>query len=306
MVPFHCAEQVVTQRANQCRAHRGHEVKLPTRGAVAQNGMARHPACSEFDCGEAVRTRDCDLCTHIDLVEAHNPEHTEVITEFRPVLSTQLGGQSTFKERCQLVGTQRVLDRGHDRQAHRLHHPRQVGRIAGTDDVEPRVGDGNRAQLGLGLSRLVTGAAGHERNSKQENKESHPVRLTGPRWFYTRQMPALSPRSVLLGFAAGVVGGMFGVGGGIVVVPGLVLWMKFTQHDASGTSVATIIASAGAALVSFAADGSVDWTAAGLVAIGAVTGAVVGARLLHRIPPRVLTRAFSVLLMVAAARMALA
>jgi hypothetical protein len=95
------------------------------------------------------------------------------------------------------------------------------------------------------------------------------------------------------------------VGGGIVVVPGLVLWLKFTQHTASGTSVATIVASASAALISFAFDASVDWHAAVLVTIGAVVGAAIGTRILHRIPARVLTRAFSVLLLVAAARMAL-
>ena len=52
-------------------------------------------------------------------------------------------------------------------------------------------------------------------------------------------MPVSLPRAISLGIAAGVVGGMFGVGGGIVVVPGLVLWLRFGQHRASGTSVAT-------------------------------------------------------------------
>ncbi len=117
-------------------------------------------------------------------------------------------------------------------------------------------------------------------------------------------MPVSPTRSILIGLIAGVVGGMFGVGGGIVVVPGLVLWLRFGQHEASGTSVATIVASSAAALVPFAADSSVDWRAAGLVAIGAVTGAALGARFLHRIPARVLTRAFSALLLVAALRMA--
>lgn len=117
---------------------------------------------------------------------------------------------------------------------------------------------------------------------------------------------SVSPlRAISLGIAAGVVGGMFGVGGGIIVVPGLVLWLRFGQHRASGTSVATIVASAGAALIPFAADGSVDWRAASLVTIGAVTGAAIGARYLHRIPEQVVTRAFSVLLIVAALRMAI-
>ena len=111
-------------------------------------------------------------------------------------------------------------------------------------------------------------------------------------------------RAIVLGLVAGLVGGLFGVGGGIVVGPGLVLWLKFSQHNASGTSVATIIASAGAALISFSVDGSVDWGAGVFVAAGAIIGAAIGTRILHRIPPKVLSRAFSALLLVAAARMA--
>ena len=122
---------------------------------------------------------------------------------------------------------------------------------------------------------------------------------------YTRLMPVSTTRALLLGLTAGLVGGVFGVGGGVIVVPGLVLWLGFGQYRASGTSVATIIASASAALVAFALDGSVDWQAAGFVTIGAVVGAAIGTRILHLIPARVLTRAFSVLLIAAAARMAI-
>ncbi len=118
-------------------------------------------------------------------------------------------------------------------------------------------------------------------------------------------MPLSPFRAIALGLLAGTVAGMFGVGGGIIVVPGLVLWLKFNQYDASGTSVATIVASAGAALISFGLDGAVDWRAAVFITMGATAGAAVGARVLHLIPPRVLTRSFSVLLLIAAARMAL-
>ncbi|MDJ0664108.1 MAG: sulfite exporter TauE/SafE family protein [Acidimicrobiia bacterium] len=119
-------------------------------------------------------------------------------------------------------------------------------------------------------------------------------------------MSVPTARALAIGLTAGIVGGLFGVGGGIIVVPGLVLWLGFTQHRASGTSVATIIASAGAALIAFALDGSVDWSAAPAITLGAIFGAALGARLLHRIPARNLTRAFSLLLFVAALRMILA
>lgn len=118
-------------------------------------------------------------------------------------------------------------------------------------------------------------------------------------------MSVSKSHAIVLGLVAGLVGGLFGIGGGVIVVPGLVLWLGFSQHKASGTSVATIVASAGAALISFAGDGSVDWGAATLITAGAVVGAAIGARILHRIPAQVLSRAFSVILIVAAVRMAI-
>jgi hypothetical protein len=117
---------------------------------------------------------------------------------------------------------------------------------------------------------------------------------------------SVSPyRALALGLIAGIIGGLFGIGGGVVIVPGLVLWLGFSQHNASGTSVATIIGSAGAAVISFAVDGSVDWGAALLITIGATTGAAVGTRVMHRIPAKVLTRAFATVLVIAAVRMAI-
>jgi uncharacterized membrane protein YfcA len=114
-----------------------------------------------------------------------------------------------------------------------------------------------------------------------------------------------APRAIALGLVAGIVGGLFGIGGGVIVVPGLVLGLGFDQHRASGTSVATIVASAGAALITFAGDGSVDWEAAAVITIGAVSGAAIGTRILHRIPAAMLRRGFAVLLVVAAVRMAI-
>jgi uncharacterized membrane protein YfcA len=112
-------------------------------------------------------------------------------------------------------------------------------------------------------------------------------------------------RAVILGLAAGLIGGLFGIGGGVIVVPGLVLWLGFDQYRATGTSVATIVASAGAALLTFAGDGSVDWGAATMVTVGAVAGAAIGARVLHLIPAETLRRVFSVVLVIVAVRMAI-
>ncbi len=81
-----------------------------------------------------------------------------------------------------------------------------------------------------------------------------------------------STRAAGLGLAAGFIGGLFGVGGGIVIVPGLVLWLGMDQHRAHATSVAAIVAIAAVALIPFAAESEVDWPAAAAMAAGAAVG----------------------------------
>jgi uncharacterized membrane protein YfcA len=112
-----------------------------------------------------------------------------------------------------------------------------------------------------------------------------------------------SVRSGILGLSAGFIGGLFGVGGGLVLVPGLVLWLGVTQHRAHATSLAAIVVSASAGLTPFAFRGEVDWATGGVIAVGAIIGAYVGARTAHRIPAVWLARAFVVLVLVSAVRL---
>ena len=121
-------------------------------------------------------------------------------------------------------------------------------------------------------------------------------------------VPAVSSnyaRGAVIGVVAGVIAGLFGVGGGIIVVPGLVLWIGISQRQASGTSIATIIASSAAALISFHIAGNVEWVPALIVFVGAAVGAVIGARLATVAPERILTATFAVVLFVAGIRMLL-
>lgn len=110
-------------------------------------------------------------------------------------------------------------------------------------------------------------------------------------------------RAVALGAVAGIVAGLFGVGGGVIVVPGLVLWLALTQREASGTSSATIVASSAAAVISFGVSGSVDWRAAALILVGSVVGAGIGAWIAGRVDERPLAITFALVLAVAGVRM---
>lgn len=107
----------------------------------------------------------------------------------------------------------------------------------------------------------------------------------------------------MLGLGAGFVGGLFGVGGGVVMVPGLVLLLGMEQHRAHATSIAAIVASASAGTIPFVLDGEVAWATAGYLLIGALAGAVVGARIIGRIPPVWLARAFVTIALLSAVRM---
>ena len=93
-------------------------------------------------------------------------------------------------------------------------------------------------------------------------------------------------RIVLVGLVAGFLSGLFGVGGGILMVPALVLVLGFDQRLAHGTSLAAVLPIAISSLTSYALEDKVDWRVGLLLAVGAVAGAVVGTHFLHRLPQR--------------------
>jgi hypothetical protein len=86
-----------------------------------------------------------------------------------------------------------------------------------------------------------------------------------------------------IGLAAGLLSGLFGVGGGTVIVPLLVLLLKFDQRLAAGTSLAAIVPTATVGVISYAVHGSVAWIPALILAAGAVIGAQFGTWLLPRV-----------------------
>jgi uncharacterized membrane protein YfcA len=108
---------------------------------------------------------------------------------------------------------------------------------------------------------------------------------------------------LLAGVLAGTAGGLFGVGGGLLLVPLLTGLFHLTQHQAHGTSLAVIGAAALAAVIVYAAHGNVVWPVAAVVALGSLVTARLGARWATRMSPRGLKRAFAVFLLLVAARL---
>ena len=108
---------------------------------------------------------------------------------------------------------------------------------------------------------------------------------------------------IIVGLAAGLLSGMFGVGGGILIVPALVLFAKMDQRIAHGTSLGAVLPISIASLITYWVNDHVDWPVAAWLALGAVAGAVIGTKLLHVLPHRTLALSFSALLIVTAIRL---
>jgi uncharacterized membrane protein YfcA len=108
-----------------------------------------------------------------------------------------------------------------------------------------------------------------------------------------------------IGAAAGLLSGLFGIGGGIVIVPALLTVLSMERRLAHGTSLAATIPVAAASLATYAYGGHVDWAVAVCLACGAMTGAVLGTHLLQIIPKRPLTIIFIVVILLTAVRLVL-
>src|SRR5438067_6021276 len=108
-------------------------------------------------------------------------------------------------------------------------------------------------------------------------------------------------RLALIGTAAGFFSGLFGVGGGTIIVPLLVLWLGYGERAATGTSLLAIvlIAAAGTAIQAFY--GNVHPLKALIVGAPALAGVVIGAAVQQRVPERAVAGAFALLLIASAA-----
>ena len=102
----------------------------------------------------------------------------------------------------------------------------------------------------------------------------------------------------ILGLLAGVVSGLFGVGGAVVIIPGLVLLANLPQHTAHGTSLAALLLPVGIlGALEYYKRGQVNIPYAAVVAVGLLIGAYFGARLAGTMPDAMLRKAFGIFLL---------
>src|SRR3954447_18667130 len=108
-------------------------------------------------------------------------------------------------------------------------------------------------------------------------------------------------RLAVIATIAGAFSGLFGVGGGEIIVPLLILWMGYEEREATGTSLTAILAMAAIGAAVQGIHGNVHVVDALIVGLPAIGGVVVGAALQQRVSVRVVSAAFAVLLIVSAA-----
>jgi len=113
----------------------------------------------------------------------------------------------------------------------------------------------------------------------------------------------LDAQLVSIGVVGGLLSGLLGVGGGVVMVPLLVLWAGYRQRDAHAASLGAIVPISIAGILTFGIAGQVHWLDAAALAVGAVVGARIGAGMLAGIGERALKIVFGCFLVAVAVTM---
>lgn len=109
---------------------------------------------------------------------------------------------------------------------------------------------------------------------------------------------------ITLGLIAGIFGGMFGIGGGTILIPALVYLFGLTQHQAQGTTLAIMVPPIGLlAAWRYWQAGNVKLSMAGFICAGFFLGGLLGAHLIHNVSDPMLKKLFGVYLLIISVRM---
>ncbi len=109
---------------------------------------------------------------------------------------------------------------------------------------------------------------------------------------------------IILGLVAGVLSGLFGIGGGTVLIPALVFLFGLTQHEAQGTTLAIMVPPIGLlAALRYYQSGNVKLSMAAFICLGFFIGGFLGADLVHHLADPLLKKLFGVFLMMISLRM---
>lgn len=109
---------------------------------------------------------------------------------------------------------------------------------------------------------------------------------------------------ILIGIIAGILSGMFGIGGGIIVIPALIFLCGFSQLKAQGTSLAILLPPVGIfAFINYYKSGNVDTKAGVIIVSFLILGSILGSKISNDIPADLLRKGFGILMLLISLKM---
>jgi uncharacterized protein len=109
---------------------------------------------------------------------------------------------------------------------------------------------------------------------------------------------------IAIGFLAGILSGLVGIGGGILIIPFLILFLGLTQHEAQGTALFTMLPPIGIlAAMNYYKEGFVKWEYAAVIALTFVVGGYFGSKLSLSLPDQIVRKVFGILMLIGAIKL---
>jgi uncharacterized membrane protein YfcA len=109
---------------------------------------------------------------------------------------------------------------------------------------------------------------------------------------------------IIIGLLAGILSGLVGVGGGILMIPLLIIFLGLTQHEAQGTALFAMLPPIGIlAAINYYKEGFVKWEYAIVIAFTFVIGGYLGSKLSLSLPPQTVKRVFGVIMLLGAIKL---
>ena len=109
---------------------------------------------------------------------------------------------------------------------------------------------------------------------------------------------------IIIGLLAGVLSGLVGVGGGILMIPLLIIFLGLTQHEAQGTALFAMLPPIGIlAAINYYKEGFVKWEYAIVIAFTFVIGGYLGSKLSPSLPPQTVRRIFGIIMLLGAIKL---
>ena len=109
---------------------------------------------------------------------------------------------------------------------------------------------------------------------------------------------------IIIGLLAGILSGLVGVGGGILMIPLLIIFLGLTQHQAQGTALFAMLPPIGIlAAINYYKQGFVKWEYAIIIAFTFVIGGYLGSKLSLSLPPQMVRRIFGVIMLIGAIKL---